>query len=122
VILADSNIWIDHLNHGEPAIPALLAADEMLMHPFVIGELALGMLRNRDRVLRELGQLRFAVPADDNEVINLIVSKGLPGSGIGYVDAHLLASCLLTTRTYLWTRDRRLAVVAGRLGIDATAA
>ena len=105
MILADSNIWIDHLDHGEPAIPALL-----------------GMLRNRDRVLRELGQLRFAVPADDNEVINLIVSKGLPGSGIGYVDAHLLASCLLTTRTYLWTRDRRLAVVAGRLGIDATAA
>jgi predicted nucleic acid-binding protein len=122
VILADSNIWIDHLNHGEPAIPALLAADEMPMHPFVIGKLALGMLRNRDRVLRELGQLRFAVPADDNEVINLIVSKGLPGSGLGYVDAHLLASCLLRTRTYLSTRDRRLAVVAERLGIDATAA
>ena len=68
-----------------------------------------------------VGQLRFAVPADDNEVINLIVSKGLPGSGIGYVGAHLLASCLLTTRTYLWTRDRRLAAVAARLGTDATA-
>jgi hypothetical protein len=66
-----------------------------------------------------LAQLRFAVPADDNEVINLIITNDLSGSGIGYVDAHLLASCLLMQRTYLWTRDRRLAAVAARFNRDA---
>lgn len=119
MILIDTSIWIDHINHGEKAVGELMEAEEALMHPFVIGEIALGTLRARDRTLRELGRLPLTYPVDDNDVIEMIVGHQLHGVGIGYVDAHLVASCLLARDTYLWTRDRRLAAVAGRLGVDA---
>jgi predicted nucleic acid-binding protein len=121
VILIDTSIWIDHINHGDRALGELMEAEEALMHPFVIGEIVLGTLRDRDATLRELGRLPLAYPVDDNEVIEMIVAHGLHGVGIGYVDAHLVASCLVAHDTYLWTRDRRLAAVAGRLGVDAEA-
>ena len=79
-------------------------------------------LTPRDVILRRIGELPFALKAADAEVINLIQNHRLDGSGIGFVDAHLLASCLITDRAYLWTRDRRLAALAERLAVDASKA
>jgi predicted nucleic acid-binding protein len=119
VILIDTSIWINHLDHNDPILHRLVELNEVLMHPFVICEIALGTLRKRDQTLRELGRLPLTYPVDDNEVIEMIVGHGLHGVGIGYIDAHLVASCLLADETWLWTSDRRLAGVATRLGVNA---
>lgn len=87
----------------------------MLAHPFVIGELALGQLRQRAAILDALAALPPAAAATDAEVLALIQRLALAGSGIGLVDAHLLAATLLTADARLWTRDRRLHRVAARL-------
>jgi predicted nucleic acid-binding protein len=122
VIIVDTSIWIDHLHAGEPAMVSLLDEDLVLVHPFVLGEISLGSLRDWPQMMRTLSKLPHAVRADDNEVIKLIAGKGLQGSGIGFVDAHLLASALLTEEAFVWTRARRLATVARRLGVDAETA
>jgi predicted nucleic acid-binding protein len=119
VILVDTSVWVDHLRADDERLAALLDAGEVLGHPFVIGELALGSLRRRDAVLNDLRDLRQAPVASAEEVLQLIDSEALFGSGIGYVDAHLLASARLTAGTQLWTRDQRLQVVAARLGVAA---
>lgn len=89
----------------------------MLAHPFVIGELALGSLRQREEIIGALLDLPKAVVAEDAEVLALISRESLHGRGIGYIDAHLLASVRLTPDALLWTRDRRLNDVAGDLGV-----
>ncbi len=101
---------------------SLLGENLVLMHPFVLGEIALGALRNWHKMMRDLSKIPMAVRADDNEVLNLIDGKKLQGSGIGLIDAHLLASALLNSGTFIWTRDRRLMNVAAQLGVDATTA
>ena len=121
MILVDSSVWVDHLRAGDPALADLLSAGQVLAHPFVIGELALGNLRQRDIVLGALKGLPQAIVADDGEMLDFIDRNALPGLGIGYVDAHLLASAKLSTGT-LWTRDKRLHGAAQRLGIAARAA
>ena len=90
--------------------------NRVLIHPFVIGELALGTMRQRTIILGTLQDLPPADPATDDEVLHFIDRNGLHGSGIGYVDAHLLAAIRLTPGTALWTRDRRLAAVAEKFG------
>jgi predicted nucleic acid-binding protein len=117
VILADSSVWIDHLRRGEPALVAHLLEGYVLTHPAIIGELALGQLRDRDAVLADLGRLPQATVATDLEVMSLIDRERLYGLGIGWVDAHLLAATRLTPEARLWTRDRRLAATAERLGL-----
>jgi predicted nucleic acid-binding protein len=119
VILADTSIWIDHLNRGDRALQRLLRADEVLMHPFVLGEVALGSLRNRAEALVILQDIPRVVCADDREVLRLIDDWELFGTGIGYTDAHLLAAVLLTPHARLWTRDRRLQTVAQQLALHA---
>lgn len=116
-ILPDTSVWIDHLVRPDAEMVALLTAGDALLHPFVIGEIALGNLRNRKQMLWFLSRVDEAKTAMDHEVLQLIENKALGGSGIGYVDAHLLASCLLTDKCLLWTRDKRLGAVAARLGI-----
>jgi predicted nucleic acid-binding protein len=115
LILADTSLWIDHLRAGNAELGAWLEAGEVLMHPFVIGELAVGNLRSRDALLRELGRLPRAVVASPEEVLTLVSREGLHGQGLGYVDAALLASVRLTPEAGLRTRDRRLQAVADRL-------
>lgn len=88
-----------------------------LTHPFVIGELALGNLRRRALILEALRDLPRATLATDHEVLQFIDGEGLFGKGIGYVDAHLLASVRLTAGASLWTRDKRLLAAAGRLAM-----
>lgn len=118
MILADSSIWIDHLRRGDAELAGLLQRGQILGHPFVLGELALGSIKNRKQILGDLARLPQAVTARDDEVLAFIDANGLAGLGVGYVDAHLLASVRLTGRATLWTRDRRLQQVAGQLGLS----
>ena len=117
MILADTSIWIDHLNRNEPDLVRRLEAGAILAHRFVTGEIALGNLRQRAAILDALRSLPQAIVADDHEVMNFIERHGLAGRGIGYVDAHLLASARLTPDARLWTRDKRLRGVAVELGL-----
>jgi len=119
VILVDASVWIDHLRADDERLTALLDGDAVLGHPFIVGELALGNLRQREVVLRALRRLPQATVASDQEVLRLIDRQPLFGRGIGYVDAHLLAAVRLTADTRLWTRDRRLRIVAAELGLAA---
>lgn len=117
MILADTSIWVDHLRHGDPVLTQRLNAGGICIHPHIIGEIALGGLRQRDVVLTALGDLPMVVVASDVEVRTLIESRRLFGRGIGYIDAHLLAAVRLTPGSHLWTRDRRLHETAVDLGI-----
>lgn len=116
MILIDSSIWIDHINHGEPGLHAFLQLDEALMHPHVLGEVALGSFRQRNRWLPRLEILPIAKLAEEDHVLHLIESRSLFSTGVGYTDAHLLASCLLM-RCPIWTRDKRLHKQSERLGV-----
>jgi predicted nucleic acid-binding protein len=119
MILVDTSIWVDHLRRGDERLISLLDAGEVLGHPFVMGELALGNLRNRDAILSDLRDLPQVVLAEHQDVLELIDREALFGRGIGYVDAHLLAAARLTAGSRLWTRDRRLQAVAAQLGLAA---
>ena len=119
MILVDTSIWVHHLRGGDERLAALLDGGEVLAHPFVIGELALGNLRQRNVFLSDLLRLPQADVASDEQVLRLIDRENLYGHGIGYVDAHLLAAARLTAETKLWTRDRTLNTVAVQLGLAA---
>jgi len=119
VILVDTSVWIDHLHRHDAELARLLEAVQVCVHPMVIGELALGSLRNRDGVLALLRALPSAVVATHDETMALVDARQLHGRGLGLVDAHLLASVLLTPDARLLTRDRRLAATAGALGIGS---
>jgi predicted nucleic acid-binding protein len=119
MILVDSSVWIDHFRYADPVLSQLLVQRQILSHPFVIGELALGSLRQREVILASLRGLPKASVAHDEEVHTPIDRHRLFGIGIGYVDAHLLAGTLLTVGAQLWTRDRRLQDAAGGLGVNA---
>jgi len=119
MILVDSSVWIDHLRFGVAALKDLLQNEQVLSHPAVIGELTLGRPRQEENILAEMAELFPAEVADHDEVLQFIRRNGLGGSGIGYADAHLLASASLTLDAALWTRDRRLLAAARRLGLDA---
>jgi predicted nucleic acid-binding protein len=118
VILVDTSIWVDHLRVGDAQLAALLNSGQVLMHPFVVGELACGNLSNRIEVLALLGHLPRAAVATNAEALFFIERHKLMGQGIGYVDAHLLAAVSLAAGTQLWTRDTRLVVVASTMKLS----
>jgi len=120
LILADTSVWVDHLRKGDPALAALLNNGQVFAHPFIIGEVALGHLRQRKAVLSALENLPQITVARDDEVLSIIDRWALFGVGIGHVDAHLLAAIPLSPGTLLWTRDKRLRTLAGSLGFHAT--
>ena len=107
MILVDTSVWIDHLRGGNPELARLLDQSLVLTHPFVVGELACGNLKHRTRILADLDALPRAVTATHDEVLRLIADRKLWGSGLGWIDAHLLASALLTGCGF-WTLDRKL--------------
>jgi predicted nucleic acid-binding protein len=117
VILVDTSVWVDHLRQGIPALAAILDEGIVLTHPLVIGELACGHLPKRSDVLGLLARLPAASQASDAEALEFIERHSLMGRGVGYLDAHLLASAALTHDARIWTRDRRLASVALELGL-----
>jgi len=118
MILVDTSIWIDHLRRGDRQLVELLDGGRVVMHPFVLGELACGNLQDRGQLLALLHKLPRAVRPNDDEVLFFIEAQELGGRGIGFVDAHLLASALLS-EVSLWTRDRRLHKVAADLGLTS---
>ena len=115
-MLVDTSIWVNHLRSGLHSLAAALENSKVMIHPWVIGELACGNLRDRNHVLDLLRSLPAATVATDAEVLRLIEQEQLMGRGIGYVDAHLLASARLS-RCRLWTDDRRLRNLALELGV-----
>ena len=118
MILVDTSVWIAHLRREEPRLAKLLAGGQVLIHPFVIGELACGNLRRRDDVLAYLDRLESALPATDSEARKLLETHRLMGQGLGWIDVHLLAACLLS-HARLWTLDHHLSQAAGQLRIAA---
>ena len=112
MILVDTSVWVDHLRSGDAQLVDLLERASVIMHPFVVGEIACGRLRDRLSILELLQDLPAAAVADSAEVLGFIERHVLHGKGIGYVDVHLLASVALTDGAKLWTRDKSLRAVA----------
>jgi len=119
VILADTSVWIDHLRAGNPRMQELLDGEQIIMHPMIVAELGLGSLRQRAKTLAELDGLLEVNVAQLSAVRRMIEVQRLYGKGIGLIDAHFLASCLITPGTQLWTRDTALKGVAKAVGVDA---
>jgi len=120
MILADTSIWIDYLRGGNAAMRSLIQNGRIVMHPFVVAEIALGSLQNRRKTLALMEMLIPVQVAQLNEVRRMIEAQSLYSKGIGLTDAHLVASCLLTPQTQLWTRDAALDRVALQMGIQAS--
>lgn len=116
MILADTSVWIDHLRRRNDEFAQMLTDGRILVHSLVIGELALGNLKPREVVLKSLRDMTFAMQAGDEEVMQFIDEHRLHGRGIGFVDAHLLASARLSSAK-LFTRDRKLLAIAVPLGL-----
>ena len=117
MILVDASVWVGHPRSSDEALAGLLDAGMVLTHPFVVGELALGNLRQREIVLDALSGLPRVSVATDEEVLRFIDHRALFGRGVGYVDVHLLAGVRLTGGTVLWTTDKRLRRTAAELGL-----
>lgn len=120
MILVDTSVWIDHLRRGDRVLGAALEAGEVVSHDFVIGELACGRLSARAEILQLLEALPRAPIVEHEEAIAFVGRNDLAGIGIGWIDAHLLASARLAALE-LWTRDARLRVAALRIGTAAPA-
>ncbi|MEQ1595334.1 MAG: type II toxin-antitoxin system VapC family toxin [Casimicrobium sp.] len=117
MILADTSVWVDHFRRGDTSMRGALEANEICIHPMVIGELACGNLHSR-AILSQLQRLQSAVVATNEEALVMIEQFGLMGRGIGFIDVHLLASAKLTN-AFVWTRDKRLATLATEFGLSA---
>ncbi len=115
--LVDTSVWVNHLRVGNPQLTSLLEDSHVLLHPYVIGELACGMLKNRAGILELLQTLPIALSAEHHETLHLLESHKLFGTGLGWVDVSLLASAQLTG-CRLWTTDRALKNAANRIGIQ----
>ncbi len=118
MILVDTSIWIDHFRAAEPQLVALLDRNEVLTHPYVIGEIALGSVAERTDVLRYLNHLPSVLIARHDEVIIFIERHKLANTGVGYAAANLLASIALTPGAALWSRDKTLRAAASRCGVS----
>ena len=117
MILVDTSVWVQHFRAGDPVLANLLDQGQVLIHPFIVGEIAMGQLHPRGTILARLRALPCAVVAHHDDVSAFVERERLFGLGIGFIDAHLLAAARLTPEAGLWTRDRRLAGAAERLGI-----
>ncbi len=118
MVLVDTSVWIDHFRSSNEDLVALLSEGQVLTHSFIIGEIACGSARQRQEILSLLPLLPQADPASNSEVLSLIEDYELFGKGIGWVDAHLLASCLLN-HCSLWTVDKSLARLGRVIGISS---
>ena len=115
--LVDTSVWINHFCEADPALIAALDGELVVSHTNIIGEIALGSLKDRALILTMMRDLPALPSAEDIEVQQMIESQRLYGRGIGYIDAHLLAAALIDATVRLWTADKRLARVAEEFGI-----
>lgn len=116
MVLVDTSVWVAHLRHGAIGLEALLHGDRVVCHPFIVGELACGNIRNRMEIISLLQSLPEAIRAEHEEVMQFIETYGLMGKGLGCIDVHLLAAARLTG-VPLWTLDKKLDAVAIKLGL-----
>ena len=112
--IVDTSVWIDHLRHGDDELSTLLDEGMVLIHPYVLGEIACGSLAQRETVLGHLRHLPEAPLATESEVHHLLERHRLQGRGLGWIDLHLLASARLAA-VPLVTRDRALREAAQSL-------
>ncbi|MGQ0848546.1 MAG: type II toxin-antitoxin system VapC family toxin [Actinomycetota bacterium] len=115
-MIVDTSVWVVHLRKIEPRLGDLLEDGVVMIHPFIIGELACGNLRNRVEVLDLLSSLPQASVVQHNELLSFVDQERLHGRGIGWIDVHLLAAARLSGQR-LWTHDRRLQQAAAFLGV-----
>jgi predicted nucleic acid-binding protein len=120
MILVDTSVWVNHFRQGNPRLGQALEDGHVLMHPFVIGEIACGCLKSRPKVLGDLQRLPSAVAADHDEVMGFLEQHRLFGAGITWLDAHLLASARLSN-CRLWTLDAHLHTAAAKFHIGYSA-
>lgn len=116
MIIVDTNVWIDHFRSADAHLIELLKADKAAIHPYTIAEIGLGSLSNRSKIIEQLEMFWPAPVAAHQEVMAMIDLNKLAGTGVGYVDCHLLTAALLAGGQ-VWTRDKRLEMQAGKLGI-----
>jgi predicted nucleic acid-binding protein len=119
MILADTSVWVDHFRKRDSALSQQLQRNAISMHPFVVTELVLGNLPDRQKTVASLDLLPMVKVAQMSDVRHMIEAHSLFQRGIGLVDAHLLASTFITPHTVLWSRDKRLRDVAETLGLKA---
>ena len=117
MILVDTPVWIDHLKEKDHKLSGLVLNGQVLCHPLIVAELAMGSLANRNQTLADFEDLATSHPVELDDVRNFVEREKLFSCGIGVIDAILLASCLQQRGTFLWTRDRRLNAIAERFGI-----
>ena len=120
MILVDTSVWIDHLRSPDVKLQKLLQNDEVVTHPFVRLELALGSIATRDKVLADLALLPQAPIAATDELFSLVELRRLYRRGIGITDLHLICSGLFDKSISIWTRDRRLGEIADEFGLRAS--
>ena len=118
MILVETSVWIDHLRVADRQLAGLLLDEQVLCHPFVVGEIACGAMKRRAEILGLLQSLPPAPVVDFEEVLAFVEAHALMGSGLGWIDVHLLASARVAGER-LWSRDQRLARAARRLGVAA---
>lgn len=111
MVLVDTSVWVDHLRNGNNQLIGLLSEGDVLCHPFIVGELACGSIKNRKEILSLLQSLPMAVQASHQEVLGFIENKKLQGKGVGYIDVHLLASTFLSNSIF-WSLDKKLNSLA----------
>jgi predicted nucleic acid-binding protein len=116
MILVDTSVWIEHFRVGNERLKTLLFDEQVLCHPFIVGELACGTLRRRNEILSMLKALPQADFVEHEEILRFVEARRLYGRGIGWVDAHLLASTLMTG-CLLWTFDKALRRAAAALNV-----
>ena len=117
MVLVDTSVWVSHLREGEVGLEKLLIDGEVMCHPFIVGELACGNLKNRLEILTYLQSLPMTILAEDEEVLKFIENNQLMGKGLGYIDIHLIASAILTD-VPVWTFDKTLDKIAKKIGIN----
>jgi len=117
MVLVDTSVWVSHLRDGNVGLEKLLNNGEAVCHPFIVGELACGNLKNRHEILIYLQSLPMAISAEDGEVLKFIENNQLMGKGLGYIDVHLIASAVLTD-VPLWTFDKTLDTITKKIGIN----
>lgn len=116
MILADTSVWVNHLRRGDRNLVGMLQAESVGLHPFILGEIAAGNLRNRERVLAYFASLPELPVAYESEVHHLLESRRLWGSGLGWIDLHILTAAKLSG-WHLYTADRAMNQAAARLEI-----
>ena len=116
-VLVDTSVWVEFIREGNAQLSELLQKGRVLMHDMVIGEIACGSAPSRKERLQAMDNLPKITMAEHSEVLRFIDKHRLFGCGVGYVDNHLLAACILQADCALWSRDKRLCAAAERLGI-----